>query len=120
MVGAVPEIVQLHDPKKLASALAEESVRVIHLTPSLDAIKRLVVIADMLKLSVDLHLRFTGTADLVWDPDAIQELSCQRRALYVFHRTEFAPQRPFIDYDGRLVNLVRLVALKFPRLYNSL
>ena len=112
-------ILQLFDQKAMTKELVDDSIGLIHSTHALVAIRRLVTIADILELSIDIHQKYRGI-DLVWDVSAIQDLANHRRYLFMNHRLDFKPILIFDAYDGKLMNFVRLIALQHPSLYHKL
>lgn len=113
-------ILQLYDQKAMTKELVDDSIGLIHSTHTLHAIKRLITIADILELSVNIHQKFAKAENLVWDVSAIQDLANHRRHLYINHRMDFKPILIFDAYDGKLRNFVRLIAIQHPSLYNQL
>ena len=101
------QVVRLFDEVVLMSELQEETIALIHATSIMNPIKKLVDAYEIISLNLTIEKRFKDYDDPPWDIPALSDLSCIRRELVVYHRSDFHPTRLIDKYSTKLIKLFR-------------
>jgi hypothetical protein len=115
------QVVKLYNEQNLMMDLMGSTFGLITKTASINPVKKLVEIHDILNMNASLIQRFKSsnlTFDEVWlDVAALKHLNYLRCALMVYHHTEFTctPQE-LMGYNRAFCRFLNLVIL---RLKNS-
>jgi hypothetical protein len=106
-------LVKLYDEVALLTQLQSSTLKLIHATEMIDAIKKLIEAHDIIVLNLDIGRRFRLLDDsLPLDICALKHLNRLRCELLVFHQTDFTPPKLVHRYSEELLDLFRLINLK--------
>lgn len=103
------QIVKLFDEVALMTELQSDTVKLIHATSLMNPIKKLVDAYEIINLNLTIEKRFKDYEDPPWDIPALSDLSCIRRELIVYHRTDFNPTGLIDRYSAKMVTLFSYV-----------
>lgn len=110
-------IIRLRDEKDLIIRLKKDTLILIHASPKIEPIKRLVEASDILDLTLDINQRFpTVPPDLpICDEPALMRLREIGIELYLYHRIDIPVQHLELygDKITALLTLFRLPRYKF-------
>jgi len=107
-------IIQLHQETKLIRELASDTVKIIHATEEVLAIKKLVIAHEILALNLHIeanYAEFEGRPP--WDRAAFQDLNKIRIELVTDHRNAFRPEQLIIGYYRKMGTLFGVLNLTF-------
>jgi hypothetical protein len=106
------KVVRLFDGAETLQGLSHETVQLIHATKTFQAIKRLVIVNEILELNLQIQAKFAEFAiEPPWDLATLQDLNRIRRELIVYHSQDFNPTVLFDMYNQHVKRLLTTVAL---------
>lgn len=104
-----PSLVILVNEVDTMNHLLEDTVKLIHATDRVPAIKRLVTINDIITMNLEIQREFSGMDSIVWDVGSLGALKIHRHEMIVYHSRDFTPPlllRKFTDRMHGLINSV--------------
>ena len=105
-------IVKLFDEVALLGTLKTKTIDLIHSTINMNAIKKLIVIYDIVDLNLEIEKRFKDYQDNPpWDISALRELNKIRIELIVFYRVAFTPLGLIDKYNDSMVTLLKVIQM---------
>lgn len=105
-------VVRLFDGEKTLKALSNETIKILHHTNAVIAIKKLLRIHDILDLNILIQQQFKAQE---WDIPALKDLNVTRAELIVFHHIDFDPYEKIYLYNNKLCSFLKHLAHKFER-----
>ncbi len=105
-------IIRLRDEKDLIIRLKRDTLTLIHVSPQIEPIKKLVEASEILDLTLDINQRFPTTPpDIpIGDEPALMRLRQIGIELYLFHRQEIPAQHLEL-YADKITALLALFRL---------
>ena len=86
-----------------------DTMKLIHSTTSISAIKQLIIIYELLYLNAKIKETFKSED---WDFTALQDINYYRRELYLYHAKEFEPKGLIETYNAKLLSLLNTIQVK--------
>ena len=111
-MDSVNNIVRLFDGEKTLKSLTNETIKTLHYTDAIPAIKKLLRIHDILDLNIIIQQQFKAQE---WDIAALRELNITRAELIIFHHIDFDPYEKIYLYNNKLCSFLKHLAHKFER-----
>lgn len=105
-------VISLFDEQKIVLGLTQDSIRLMHLTRQIEAIKRLVTAHDILSMNLYIYEKFRSMDEPTWDKASLSDLDVIRRELIVYNRMDFNPAREIENWGSKVHHFIRLVSLR--------
>jgi len=97
------------DEKVLVFSLISQTIDLMHCTKTIQAIRKLVQVHDILELNYEIVQKYTKNQGPVWDLGSINDLEYIGRELFIYHRSDFDPNYKFLYYREELGTLVHKI-----------
>ena len=106
------QVVKLFDEIVLMGDLKKKTIELIHATINIDAIKKLVIVYDIVDLNLEIEKRFKEYEENPpWDIAALRDLNKIRIELVLFYRTAFTPFTLLDGYNNKMVSLLNVIQM---------
>ncbi len=105
-----PSLVVLVNEIEVMNSLSEDSIRLIHATQQIQAIKKVIQIQDIVQMNLNIYREFSKPDEIVWDIGALAALKIYRHEIIVYHSRDFDPAailRRFVDRTQQLLVTVQ-------------
>jgi hypothetical protein len=107
------QIVRIYDEVKLMEGLLGSTISMMHNTTSIQPIKKLVAIHDIIDLNLTVSKTFTEHKDdPIWDKSTLKEMNILRAELFVYYYSEFKPFSSLQRYNNDIIKFFNVMALR--------
>lgn len=103
---AKPSLVVLVNELEVMNSLHEDSIKLIHATNQIKAIKKVMEVQDIVQLNLDIQREFGGLNDIVWDIGALSVLKNKRHEIIVYHSRDFNPPILLSGFVNKIQSLL--------------
>jgi hypothetical protein len=107
------QIVSLYNEVELMKELGDSTVSLIHKTSSIQPIKKLITIHDMIQVNLTVSEIFKDHKDApIWDKSALKEMNLLRAEILVYHHLEFTPFSALQKYNNDIIRFFNVMELR--------
>ncbi len=102
-----PSLIVLVNEVEVMNSLSEDSIRLIHATRQIQAIKRVLQVQEIIQMNLDIQREFGhGNDDIVWDIGSLSALKIYRSEIIVYHSKDFDPIFVLRRFSDRVQSLL--------------
>lgn len=107
------QIVRLYDEVALMNFLQDHTVKMIHATTIINAIKKLITAHEIISLNLTIEERFKDEYDNPpWDISALSDLNQIRREILIYHKPDFHPTTLVDRYNSKMTSLFNQIKIR--------
>lgn len=110
------QLIDLHNEVLMMEKLRENSFTLIKSTISIQPIKKIIEIHDLIDLNLTIAQQFKDYKDApLWDIAALCDMNRNRCEIMVFHHNYFSPRMILEKYNMDLVRLFNVISMRLNR-----
>jgi hypothetical protein len=101
-----PSLIVLVNEIEVMNSLSEDTIRLIHATQQIQAIKKVVQVQEIVQMNLDIQREFGEQNDIVWDIGSLAALKQYRHEIVVYHSRDFNPAQVLKRFSDKVQGLL--------------